>query len=253
VLAADRPTASGIPRRSVSRWYLDPGLPRSVGFGPVSSPPLGAHAHAVQAGPRPVEPAVAAELVEQQVVQPLPHPGALPVPQPPPTGDRAAAAKLPGGQQPPGDARAQLVDDPRQGGAVIDAGGGRRSGMPGWAAAAGWPATAARGRGSRWWWSWPPIMLASRASSKNQPKVGNTLLAWPARGIRVWSPPDTGPYLVPDTLVGAAATTPTVAIKSGRGADGKHARSTVGLQGLLHSRRRHPDGRRAACTPRSST
>src|SRR5215207_3465691 len=44
--------AGGIPRRSVSRWYLDPGLPGSVGFGPVSPPPLGAHAHAVQAGPR---------------------------------------------------------------------------------------------------------------------------------------------------------------------------------------------------------
>jgi hypothetical protein len=78
-------------------------------------------------------------------------------------------------------------------------------------------------------------------------------LVWPARGIRVWSPPDTGPYLVRDTLVGAAATTPTVATKSGRGADGKYARSTVELQGLLHSRRRHPDGRRAACTLRSST
>jgi hypothetical protein len=40
VLAADRPTASGMPRRSTSRWYLEPGLPRSVGFGPVSSPPV---------------------------------------------------------------------------------------------------------------------------------------------------------------------------------------------------------------------
>jgi uncharacterized protein (TIGR03083 family) len=40
VLAADSPTAKGMPRRSTSRWYLDPGLPRSVGFGPVSSPPV---------------------------------------------------------------------------------------------------------------------------------------------------------------------------------------------------------------------
>jgi hypothetical protein len=39
VLAADSLTARGMPRRSTSRWYLDPGLPRSVGFGPVSSPP----------------------------------------------------------------------------------------------------------------------------------------------------------------------------------------------------------------------
>src|SRR4029453_13467171 len=39
VLAADSPTAKGMPRRSTSRWYLDPGLPRSVGFGPVRQPP----------------------------------------------------------------------------------------------------------------------------------------------------------------------------------------------------------------------
>jgi hypothetical protein len=39
VLAADRPTAKGIPVASTSRWYLDPGLPRSVGFGPVRQPP----------------------------------------------------------------------------------------------------------------------------------------------------------------------------------------------------------------------
>jgi hypothetical protein len=39
VLAADNSTASGMPPRSTSRWYLEPDLPRSVGFGPVSSPP----------------------------------------------------------------------------------------------------------------------------------------------------------------------------------------------------------------------
>jgi hypothetical protein len=39
MLAPDRPAASGMPRRSTSRWYLEPGLPRSVGFGPVSVPP----------------------------------------------------------------------------------------------------------------------------------------------------------------------------------------------------------------------
>jgi hypothetical protein len=38
VLAAESATARGMPRRSTSRWYLDPGLPRSVGFGPVSVP-----------------------------------------------------------------------------------------------------------------------------------------------------------------------------------------------------------------------
>jgi hypothetical protein len=98
VLAADRPTARGMPRRSTSRWYLLPGLPRSVGLGPVSSPPLGAHAHAVQAGPRPVKLALPAELVEQQVVELLPDTGALPVTQAPPAGDRAATAELAGGR-----------------------------------------------------------------------------------------------------------------------------------------------------------
>jgi hypothetical protein len=38
-LAADSPTANGMPHRSTSKWYLDPGVPRSVGFGPVRQPP----------------------------------------------------------------------------------------------------------------------------------------------------------------------------------------------------------------------
>ena len=38
VLAADNPTANGRPAASISRWYLDPGLPRSTGFAPTRSP-----------------------------------------------------------------------------------------------------------------------------------------------------------------------------------------------------------------------
>jgi hypothetical protein len=41
MLAADSPTASGIPPASTSRWYLEPGLPRSTGFAPVNSPDAG--------------------------------------------------------------------------------------------------------------------------------------------------------------------------------------------------------------------
>lgn len=37
VLAAEMATATGRPDRSVTRWIFDPFLPRSVGFGPVSS------------------------------------------------------------------------------------------------------------------------------------------------------------------------------------------------------------------------
>jgi hypothetical protein len=38
--AGERWAASGTPFRSTTRWYLEPGLPRSVGLGPVCSPPL---------------------------------------------------------------------------------------------------------------------------------------------------------------------------------------------------------------------
>src|SRR3712207_1084681 len=38
--AAETSTLSGSPSASTSRWYLLPALPRSVGFGPVSSPPF---------------------------------------------------------------------------------------------------------------------------------------------------------------------------------------------------------------------
>lgn len=40
MLAADRVTASGMPLASMTTWRFEPGLPRSVGFGPVSRPPL---------------------------------------------------------------------------------------------------------------------------------------------------------------------------------------------------------------------
>jgi hypothetical protein len=56
------------------------------------------------------------------MVESSPDASALPITQPPPAGDRAVAAKFAGGQQPPGDAGAELVDDPGQSGAVVDAG-----------------------------------------------------------------------------------------------------------------------------------
>src|SRR5215213_78526 len=39
-LAAERRRASGTPFRSTTTWYLEPGLPRSTGLGPVCSPPF---------------------------------------------------------------------------------------------------------------------------------------------------------------------------------------------------------------------
>jgi hypothetical protein len=115
---ASRPTARGMPRRSVSRWYLDPGLPRSTGLGPVRAPVLGAHAQRVQARPRPVELAGAAELVQRQVVKLLPHASALPVAQPPPAGHPRAIPQLL--RQPvPADAGPEHEQDPVAAGPVI--------------------------------------------------------------------------------------------------------------------------------------
>jgi hypothetical protein len=62
-------------------------------------------------------------------------------------------------------------------------GDGRRSGVVGWAAAVGSPATAVRGQGCRQW-SWPRIMPLTSASSKSRSKLGNMLLR-PAVDSRV--------------------------------------------------------------------
>jgi hypothetical protein len=86
VLAADTPTANGMPAASISRWYMEPGLPRSTGFAPVSSPPPGPHAGAVDGRPGPVDLGVVAQPVQQPMMQLLPDAGLLPVPQPPPAG-----------------------------------------------------------------------------------------------------------------------------------------------------------------------
>ena len=40
VFAPVTATAIGSPAASTSKWYFEPDFPRSVGFGPVSSPPL---------------------------------------------------------------------------------------------------------------------------------------------------------------------------------------------------------------------
>jgi hypothetical protein len=152
---------------------LLPGLPRSTGLGPVSAPALGAHTQAVQARPGPVELALAAEPVEQRVVELLPDAGALPVPQPPPAGDWAAAAKLTDRQQPPGDAGVELVDDAGQRGAVVDAGSAaiaawwwRQERLNGLPQVVGDEGLDGHGGGS---------CSTSRASSKIRSKVGNTL------------------------------------------------------------------------------
>src|SRR6266542_1523991 len=79
---------------------------------------------------------------------------------------------------------------------------GRRRGVAGSAAAAGWPATAARRPGYRRWRSWPRITPPSRASSKNRPKVGTRSKVSPMseRGTRPQAPLGVEPAARPEPL-----------------------------------------------------
>src|SRR5215207_3006473 len=88
VLAPVTSSDSGSPPPSAARCSLDPGLARSTGFAPTWSPPDRPQAEGVDADPRPVEPANLAELVQQQLLQPLEHPGVRPLGKPPPAGGR---------------------------------------------------------------------------------------------------------------------------------------------------------------------
>jgi hypothetical protein len=72
-LAAVTAAAGGSPLPSQTSWSLDPGLPRSTGFAPTWSPALGAHAHGVHAGPRPVHPALLPEPVQDLEVELVEH------------------------------------------------------------------------------------------------------------------------------------------------------------------------------------
>jgi len=110
-LAAVSATVSGTPLRSETRWRFEPGLPRSVGFLPILSPPF------LRARPRPVDPIGFAKALEQDPVQASPHPGLLPVAQPPPAG-RAGPAALLSGERLPRDA---ALDDAREGRPVVQA------------------------------------------------------------------------------------------------------------------------------------
>ena len=75
---------------------------------------LGPHRHAVQRRAGPVDLAIVTQPVQQPMMQLLPHAGLLPSTQPSPAGDPAAAAQRLGGQQPPGGAGAQDIDQPAQ-------------------------------------------------------------------------------------------------------------------------------------------
>ena len=115
--AAVEQAASGTPRRSATRWWCVPGVPRSTGFGPVAPPPCGRHAGRVGARATPVDPAGVRQALQEPPVQPAPHAGALPGPQAAPAGHPAAAAHLLR-QVLPQDPGLQHEHDPGQAGPV---------------------------------------------------------------------------------------------------------------------------------------
>ena len=119
-VAAERRTARGMVLRSTTRWYLEPGLPRSTGFGPVCSPPFGPDAQAIHAGAGPVDGRLVTEPVEQRLMKPLPDARHLRVSQPSPAG-RAAPASERLEYEPPRAPRPQYKDDSAQGGTIRDA------------------------------------------------------------------------------------------------------------------------------------
>src|SRR5215831_16111378 len=113
MLAAESLIASGTPVRSTTRWRLEPGLPRSGGFGPVSgggtgrlAPPVGRDARRVQRGARPVNLVGIGQPLEQHSVQSLPDACLVPIAKPSPAGHPTATAHLTG-QELPADAALQ--------------------------------------------------------------------------------------------------------------------------------------------------
>ena len=116
-LAAVNTTARGTPLRSVRRWCLEPGLPRSVGLEPTASPPFGGHARRVQARPRPVHLAALSQQVQKCSMQTSPYARLLPVPKPSPAGHAATETHLLG-QHSQRDATTEHEDDAREHGPV---------------------------------------------------------------------------------------------------------------------------------------
>lgn len=107
-----------MPRASVTRCRFVPGLPRSVGFGPVAEPLFRRDGGAVQARSAPVDLAGCVKALQETLMQPSPHAGLLPVPQPPPAAHARAALHL--DRQPlPRDARAQNEQDASQSSSVL--------------------------------------------------------------------------------------------------------------------------------------
>ncbi len=131
-------TASGMPLASVMRWRLDPGRPRSVGLGPVFSPPFSpARTHC------PGKPG-ASRWLSLARAGPRARGGAGPRRQPPATPASAASRSCPSRSPSP------RAASPKAG--QIGARTGRQSGPPG----------PAHGVGRPWAWAARPTTAAQQ-------------------------------------------------------------------------------------------
>jgi hypothetical protein len=83
VFAAEIPTETGRPDRSVIKWIFNPFLPRSTGFGPVRSPFVARMFTESIAQRDQSTPPAYAELIQEQAVKLAPHPGPGPLGKPP--------------------------------------------------------------------------------------------------------------------------------------------------------------------------
>ena len=87
-------TANGIPCPSVIRWCFEPVLARSTGLGPVLGRLESPDVRTVDHHPRPVHDTRGVQFGQQVLVQPLPHPGLVPVAQSAPGGHARAEPQL---------------------------------------------------------------------------------------------------------------------------------------------------------------
>ena len=137
-LAALITTDNGSPPASLARWSLDPALPRSTGFAPVRSPFDRAQAERVDACAGQVDAARRTQLIQQQRLKLIEHPGAGPLIQPPPAGGRRPTAQLLGRQQPPRGGCAGHEDDRGHAGPIRHGARHATARSGGWRRSSGW-------------------------------------------------------------------------------------------------------------------
>lgn len=83
----------GIPLASTTMWRLEPSLPRSVGFRPVSWPPGAWYLGAIDAGPAPINLVMFTQTHQHGLVQSVPDAAGIPVAQTSPASHATAVAQ----------------------------------------------------------------------------------------------------------------------------------------------------------------